>query len=68
MYVLRERRATIRGAEDLQSLFYNTNYIFPSTFLHFSDLEALQTTNFERRQAPLRADQTSLRGAYKLYS
>ena len=66
MYVLRERRATIRGAEELQSRFYKTNYIFPSAFLHFPDLEACKTTNFERRRAPLRAYQTSLRGAHQL--
>jgi len=67
MYVLRERRATIRGAEELQSVFYKTNYIFPSSFLHFPDLEACKPPTFSV-VGHLRADQTSPRGAYKLHS
>ncbi len=57
-------RAHDRGAEEVQNLFYKTNHIFLSTFLHFPVLEACKTINFERRQAPLRADHTNLRGAH----
>jgi hypothetical protein len=60
-----ERRATIRGAEAVEKSFLQNKPHFPQHFPTLSRFGGAQTTNFEGRQAPLRTDQTSLRGAHQ---